>query len=152
MTLTVDTPDDLLPYVGQNLGTGPWLTIDQPMIDAFARITLDHNWIHTDPARAATDMPDGKTIAHGCLTLSLLAGLSAAILEIRQRKTGINYGYNNVRFLAPVQVGSRIRAHQDLEAYDSIPAGGRLTIKSTVEIENKPKPALVAVQIVLAYV
>jgi acyl dehydratase len=117
MTLTVDTPDDLLPYVGQNLGTGPWLTIDQPMIDAFARITL-----------------------------------SAAILEIRQRKTGINYGYNNVRFLAPVQVGSRIRAHQDLEAYDSIPAGGRLTIKSTVEIENKPKPALVAVQIVLAYV
>jgi len=142
---------DLSGYVGKSLGFSEWTVIDQAMIDAFAALTGDTQWMHTDPARAAREMPGGRTIAHGALTLSLLARLSFSIYRLGDRKRGVNYGYDKVRFLAPVPAGSRIRLEQSLLAYQHIANGARLTLNSTVHIEGGGKPALVAEAILLAF-
>ncbi len=136
--------DTLDQFVGQELGLSGWLTVDQARIDAFADCTGDHQWIHTDPARAAA--AGGTTIAHGLLTLSLLPALRAEIGVVPDgAKRVLNYGYDRVRFLAPVQSGARIRARVALTAVT--PKGkGRLLLKTenTVEIEGEATPALVA--------
>jgi acyl dehydratase len=130
--------------VGQALGSSPWLAIEQSRIDAFAQATGDHQWIHVDPARAAAG-PFGATIAHGYLTLSLLPLLAEQAFEIADVRMGINYGLNKLRFPHPVRVGSRIRAHFELTAFEPLPDGSvQLTTLATVEIEGVPKPALVA--------
>jgi acyl dehydratase len=121
------------------------------MIDKFADATGDHQWIHVDVERAKREMPDGKTIAHGFLTLSLLAGLAHQIYAIRKRSRGINYGSNRVRFTAPVQVGSRVRLLQTLKNVEDIEGGVRMTFESTMEIEGGTRPALVAETLNLAY-
>src|SRR5437867_7737704 len=113
--LTVETPKDLKQHIGKTLGPSDWITVDQAMIDKFAEATGDHQWIHVDVERAKREMPGGKTIAHGYLTLSLLPRLSHGILHIRKRSRGINYGSNKVRFTAPVPAGSRVRLHQTLK-------------------------------------
>ncbi|ALM84611.1 MaoC family dehydratase [Bordetella sp. N] len=149
--LEVDTPYDLKAYVGQVLGTSDWLRIDQARIDAFAQVSGDDNWIHVDVERARRELPQGKTIAHGMLTLSLITFLGAKICRVRQRSRGINYGSNKVRFTAPVQCDARIRLHRTLEAYDAMEGGARLTFSNRIEIEGVERPAMVAETISVMY-
>ena len=149
--LEVERAADLAPYVGQILGTSEWVTIDQAMIDAFADATGDHQWIHVDVERAKRDLPGGRTIAHGYLTLSLLPRLAAGISRIRRCSRGVNYGANKVRFTAPVPSGARVRLHQVLRHIGHIPGGVRLTYEATVEIEGGGRPALIAETLSLIY-
>jgi acyl dehydratase len=149
--LQVDHSADMKAHVGKPLGTSDWVVVDQKMIDAFADATGDHQWIHVDVERASRDMPGGKTIAHGYLTLSLLPRLSAGTYAIRRTSRGINYGSNKVRFTAPVPAGSRVRLHQVLKTVEDISGGVRLTFDSTVEIDGSPKPVLVAETMSLAF-
>ncbi|NBR03890.1 MAG: MaoC family dehydratase [Alphaproteobacteria bacterium] len=114
-------PDAFLDIVGQELGVSDWFEIDQARIDAFAKVTDDNQWIHVDTERAAREMPDGKTIAHGFLVLSLLPGLSREFFDIDNLARTINYGLNKVRFTSMVPVGSRVRLRQTLK---SRPPGG----------------------------
>lgn len=148
--LIVEKPVDLVAHVGQKLGISDWVLIDQAMIDAFGAATRDTAWFHVDPERARREMPGGRTIAHGFLTLSLFAHMSLTIYHIRSQRRGVNYGLNRLRFTAPVQAGARIRLHQTLKTAEPIDGGVRLTLDCTVEIENEPRPALVAESIVLA--
>ncbi|WP_459617344.1 MaoC family dehydratase [Bordetella sp. 2513F-2] len=150
--LELETLEELRSYVGKKLGTSDWITIDQQKIDAFAAITGDENWIHVDVARAARELPDGRTIAHGMLTLSLVTYLGAQICRIRRREKGINYGSNKVRFTAPVQAGRRIRLHRTLDKFEPVEGGARLTFGNTMEIEGSEKPALVAQTVSMVYV
>jgi acyl dehydratase len=147
----VETPADMDALVGKPLGTSAWLTVTQEMIDRFADATGDHQWIHVDRARAAREMPGGKTIAHGFLTLSLLPRLAQDIYRIRSRTRGINYGSNKVRFTHPVQEGARVRLHLSLVASEPVEGGRRLTTANTVEIEGETRPALVAETIALVF-
>ena len=101
-TLKVEYPKDLLKLVGTELGPSEWVTVDQAMIDKFADATGDHQWIHVDVERAKREMPGGKTIAHGYLTLSLVPRMASTLLEVAHRSRGINYGSNKVRFISPV--------------------------------------------------
>ena len=149
--LTVERPADMKAHVGQTIGVSDWVTVDQTMIDKFADATGDHQWIHVDVERARKEMPGGKTIAHGFLTLSLVAGLSGQTHDIRHRSRGINYGSNKVRFTAPVPAGSRIRLHQSLLKVEDIEGGVRMTFENQVEIEGASRPALVAETIALAF-
>jgi acyl dehydratase len=142
--LTVKNPAELMRYIGQELGTGEWLLIDQAMIDAFAHATGDVNWIHVDVERAKREMPDGRTIAHGYLTLSLLPLLSKTVYRIQQRGKGFNYGVNRVRFTSPVPVGSRIRLKGTLKEAEQVDAGTRLTFTCVIEIEGSARPAMIA--------
>ena len=142
--LDVEAPESMDAYVGQTLGPGEWVTVTQAMIDMFAEATGDHQWIHVDVARAAREMPGGRTIAHGYLTLSLLPHLSHSVLQIRNRSRGLNYGANRVRFTAPVPSGARIRVRQVLKAAEPVAGGRRLVFEATVEIEGETRPALVA--------
>ncbi|MDQ1686405.1 MAG: hypothetical protein QOC82_3142 [Frankiaceae bacterium] len=135
--------------VGTDEGTGEWLEIDQKRIDAFADVTEDHQFIHVDPEQAAALSPWGTTIAHGFLTLSLLTHLSASIPQPGERYDGIlmgiNYGFDKVRFVTPVKVGSRIRAKSVLASVDLKDANNLQIVRTfTVEIEGESKPALVA--------
>jgi len=130
--------------VGQEVAVSPWLEISQERIDTFARAIEDFQWIHVDRERARAS-PYGGTIAHGFLTLSLLSHLSEMTFSFADRKKGVNYGLNRVRFTAPVPSGSRVRARFTLAKYENIDGGGvQVTWSTTVEIEGKDKPALVA--------
>lgn len=151
--LEVEKPTDLTAHVGKEIGVGDWLTVDQTMIDAFAHATGDHQWIHVDPERAKTEMPGGRTIAHGYLTLSLIPRLGRTVLTIRSRSRAINYGSNKVRFLAPVNAGDRVRLRQTLKGADLIAGGVRLTFDQMVEVETDGavRPALAAETIVLGF-
>ena len=140
----IETPKDLLQHVGRELGPSDWLTVDQAMIDKFAEATGDHQWIHVDVERARKEMPDGKTIAHGYLTLSLVPRLAATLMRVKKRSRGVNYGSNKVRFITPVQAGARIRLRQRIAKVEEIPGGVRITSEMTVEIEGQARPALVA--------
>jgi acyl dehydratase len=144
MMLEVERPADLDAYVGKSLGTGEWLTVTQEMIDKFAEATGDYQWIHVDVARCAREMPGGKPIAHGYLTLSLLPQLAKSVYRIKRRSRGVNYGSNKVRFTSPVPAGGRIRLHQKLKAAEPVEGGRRLTVEATVEVEGSERPALVA--------
>ena len=149
--LEIETPAEIAAYVGKELGTSPWLTVDQAMIDKFAEVTGDDQWIHVDVERAKREMPDGRTIAHGYLTISLIPKLLRHIWQVKRRSRSINYGSNKIRFLTPVQSGDRIRLVQSLLAAHPIDGGQRLTFESKVEIEGKPRPAAIAETIALAF-
>jgi acyl dehydratase len=142
------SPLDLLAAVGTDLGTTDWLTVDQARIDAFATATGDEQWIHVDPLRAATG-PFGGTIAHGYLTLSLLAAFMTDLIEVGETAMAINYGLDRVRFIQPVRSGSRVRASGSITSAESASLGVRLGARMTVEIEGEEKPALVADAITL---
>jgi acyl dehydratase len=129
--------------VGEALGSSGWITIDQTMIDRFAEATGDFQWIHVDRARAAAS-PFGTTIAHGFLTLSLLAGLSQQVYRVDNLAARLNYGCNKVRFATPVPSGKRVCAHFKAQAAEDAPQGVRLTSLATVELEGATKPACVA--------
>jgi acyl dehydratase len=145
ITLTVEQPQELLKHVGRELGPSEWFTVEQQQIDRFADATGDHQWIHVDVARAAREMPGGKTIAHGFLTLALVPRMAATLLHVTRRTRGINYGSNKVRFTNAVPAGSRIRLRQRLAEVVEVPGNGvRITSEMTVELEGQERPALVA--------
>lgn len=148
--IRIDRLSDLRARVGQELAVGDWVTVDQPMIDKFADATGDHQWIHVDPARAATG-PFGTTVAHGFLTLSLLPRLAASALEIADVRMSVNYGLNRVRFPAPVPSGSRIRARLKLLAYEPLDGGAQLVTEVTMEREGSDKPVCVAESVARRY-
>lgn len=130
--------------VGQEVAISPWIEISQERIDTFARAIDDPQWIHVDRERAKRS-PFGGTIAHGFLTLSLLSHLSESTFSFSDRKMGVNYGLNRVRFTSPVPSGSRVRARFTLLKFEKIDGNGvQVTWNTTVEIEGKDKPALVA--------
>lgn len=134
---------ELQALVGQEMAVSDWVEIDQVRIDTFAQATGDHQWIHTDPARAAGG-PFGATIAHGFLTLSLIPLLSEQAWAVDDVRMGVNYGLNRVRFAAPVRVGSRVRGRFKLLAYEPLEGGAQLTMEALIEIEGGSKPACVA--------
>lgn len=132
--------------VGTEVGVSHWVTVDQPMIDAFATLTGDRQFIHVDPARAAAEAPFGGAVAHGFLSLSLLSGLAyAAQPGVAEAGWGVNYGFDRLRFLAPVPAGARLRARFVLATLDESRAGEvTLHWDATMEIEGAARPALVA--------
>ena len=130
--------------VGQEVGVSPWVEVTQERIDTFARAINDFQWIHVDPERAKQSA-FGGTIAHGFLTLSLLSHLSEQTFSFTDRRMGINYGLNRVRFTSPVPVGSRVRARFTLLRFEKIEGNGvQVTWTATIEIDGAAKPALVA--------
>jgi acyl dehydratase len=150
--LELETPSDLLQHIGRELGPSEWVTVTQAMIDGFAEATGDHQWIHVDVERARREMPGGKTIAHGYLTLSLIPRLRPGLMRIRGQRRSINYGCNRVRFLAPVPAGSRVRLRWKLLEAQQAPDGGvRLNSEMTVELEGSERPAMVAETVGIVY-
>jgi acyl dehydratase len=135
--------DELEKAVGTHLGYSDWLTITQDRVDAIAEATGDHQWIHTDPERAAAG-PFGATIAHGYLTLSLVTMLVQQIYRVEGMRMGINYVSNKVRFPAPVKVGSRLRAEAELVDVQRTSIGAQATVRVTIACEGAAKPACVA--------
>jgi acyl dehydratase len=144
MSVDIEQAGDLAAYVGTTLGTSRWVKLDQAKIDAFAELTGDDHWIHVDALRAASEMPQGKTIVHGFLVLALIPFLQRDVYTVRQRGKGLNYGCNRVRFTAPVPVGSRVRQRQALKACERVGDATRLTFDCTMELEGETRPALVA--------
>ena len=150
--LNVEKPQDLLQHVGKELGPSEWLTVTQEMIDKFAEATGDHQWIHVDVERAKREMPGGKTIAHGYLTLSLLPRLAPTLMSIEKRRRGLNYGSNRVRFTAPVPAGGRVRLRQKLVKVEPVEDNGfRVTSEMTMEVEGNSRPAMVAETLGIIY-
>jgi acyl dehydratase len=137
------TLEEMQSKVGEVIGTSGWFLIDQHRIDQFADCTEDHQFIHVDP-EAAKATPFGQTIAHGFLTVSMLAPMMSA-LEKPQVAMSVNYGFNKVRFLSPVKSGRRIRGHfKLLELVEKRPGQWQQTVEATVQIEGEDKPALLA--------
>jgi acyl dehydratase len=145
--------DQIRGRIGEEVGVSDWLTIDQARIDSFAEATEDRQFIHTDPAAAARTM-FGGTIAHGFLTLSLLSRMGAqAMLLPESAKMAVNYGFDRIRFLAPVRSGSRVRGRFTLDSVEE-KAPGQILMRHnvTVEIEGEDKPALTALWLGLMFV
>lgn len=142
--VTVEIAMDLAQHTGNPLGATEWMEITQAQIDAFAELTGDDHWIHVDVARAAREQPGGKTIAHGLFLLSLIPRLQRQLFAIERRGAGLNYGYDRVRFTAPVPVGSRVRLVQTITSATRRGQGTQLAISSTIEIKDGERPALVA--------
>ena len=139
--------DDARGRIGQEVGITEWMQIDQGRIDGFAEVTGDHQWIHVDVERAKRESPFGAPIAHGYMTLSLLAKFAGECISVEGAKLAVNYGLNRVRFTSPVRVGSRLRGRFVLQAYQPLDGGAQLMIEATIEIEGQPKPACVAVSL-----
>ncbi len=151
-TIEITSQEQLRALVGEEVAVGDWFEVTQERINQFADATEDHQWIHSDTARAAAESPFGTTIAHGFLTLSLMSHLvaRAAVLAM-PTKMGINYGLNKVRFVSPVPSGARIRARLVLAALEDIPGGQQLAWNVTIEREGAAKPCLVAEWLVRRY-
>ncbi|MGZ0187265.1 MAG: MaoC family dehydratase [Alphaproteobacteria bacterium] len=146
----VETPEALKDLVGQELGVSDWTEVTQARIDKFAESTGDFQWIHIDQAKAAVELPTGTTIAHGFLTLSLVAGLP--VFEVAKMTNAINYGCNKVRFTNMVPAGSNVRLRQTLKSAEDVQNNGvRIIAESVIEIEGADRPALVAESIVIYY-
>ena len=134
---------DLESRIGEEVGVSPWVEISQERIDLFAKATEDFQWIHVDPGRAKGS-PFGRTIAHGYLTLSMLPKLAESTFEFSDRKMGVNYGLNKVRFTAPVPSGAKIRGRFMLTQYEKLEGGVQVTWTVTIEREGGDKPVCVA--------
>lgn len=141
---TIISVGELRTRIGAEIGVSDWLEVTQAHIDEFAEATGDRQWIHVDPERAARESPYGRTVAHGFLTLSLLAHLYGETITVTGLRMGINYGFNRVRFTGPVPSGARIRARFRLAALEDIPNGVQLTWDVKVECEGAERPVLVA--------
>ncbi|NLJ53430.1 MAG: MaoC family dehydratase [Intrasporangiaceae bacterium] len=140
MATTIDY-SDLSSLLGKDLGYTDWFEVTQERIDTFADATGDHQWIHTDPARAA-DGPFGATIAHGFLTLSLFIPLWVELLDVQGVETKVNYGLDKVRFVSPVPAGSRIRLTATITELTEIAGGVQIVVDATIELEGAAKPAV----------
>ncbi|HEY2674590.1 MAG TPA: nitroreductase/quinone reductase family protein [Rugosimonospora sp.] len=139
----IDGYDGLVAAIGEDLGASPWLTVEQPRIDSFAETTGDHAWIHVDPQRAAAG-PYRATIAHGLLTLSVVTRLGGDVFRVCGLSGALHYGYDRVRFLRPVPVGSRIRVHMSLRAVDGDRRRTKAHYHASVEVDGMDSPACVA--------
>lgn len=144
MSTTLETGAEMAQHVGTVLGTSDWVTLDQQKIDAFAELTGDDHWIHVDVARAANEMPEGKTIVHGFLILSLIPFMQRSVFSIRQRGKGLNYGCNRVRFIRPVPVGARVRLRQAVKGFERLNGAVRIIFDCTIEVDGELQPAIVA--------
>jgi acyl dehydratase len=133
----------LADLAGAELGQTEWAEMTQAQVDAFADVTDDHNFIHVDPERAAAT-PFGGTIAHGFLTLSLLAPVTQQLLEVTDANVKVNYGLDRVRFPSPVPIGKRFRSSAKLAEVTALEGGAQVKVVATVEVEGSEKPALVA--------
>jgi acyl dehydratase len=144
-TVEVQGIDGLKALIGKEIGPGEWREVTQEDINTFADLSGDHQWIHVDPERAAKESPFGTTVAHGNLTLSMIDGLRLDLISSSGFALGVNYGWNKVRFPAPVPAGSRLRAKAEIVTVDEV-AGGwwQVVTRFTVEIEGQAKPACVA--------
>jgi len=137
--------EELRALVGSEVGVGEWREVTQADIDDFARLSGDGQWIHVDVERAKRESPFGQTIAHGNLTLSLIDGMRLTLVETSGFKLGVNYGWNKVRFPAPVPAGSRIRATAEIVSVDDVGGGWfQEVVRFTVEVEGTEKPCCVA--------
>ena len=142
--------DELATLSGQDIGKSDWIEVTQDMVDQFADVTGDDQWIHTDVKRAAKDSPFGGTVAHGFLTLSLIPRLCRKIYKLTGIAASVNYGLNSVRFFHPIRVGSRIRA--GLSVLSARAVGGkaiRFVTKVTIEVDGAERPACIAETVTL---
>src|ERR687890_2086416 len=142
MTITVNGIDEVKGLVGQTIGPSEWREVTQEAIDLFAEISGDDQWIHVDVERAKTDSPFGTTIAHGNLTLSMIDGFRKDLIKSEGFALGVNYGWNKVRFPAPVPAGSKLRAKAEVVSIDEV--GGnwwQIVTRFTLEVEGNEKPA-----------
>jgi acyl dehydratase len=145
MTITVNGIEELKALVGQTIGPSGWREVTQADIDTFAELSRDDQWIHVDVERAKAESPFGTTVAHGNLTLSMIDGFRPDLLESTGFKLGVNYGWNKIRFPAPVPAGSRIRASVEAVSVDDVGGGWHQIVQRwTVEVEGSEKPACVA--------
>ena len=146
MSTDTFTMANLADWVGKELGTSKWVTVDQQRINEFAHCTGDHQWIHVDVERSTKESPSGSTVAHGYLTLALLAATSLEVgIVPKDAAAALNYGLDKVRFLAPVKAGARVRNRITLAEVSDKGAGRKLVkLVNTVEIEDEAKPALIA--------
>jgi acyl dehydratase len=143
--LTVTGIDELRELVGKQLGPSEWREVTQEDVDSFAELSGDDQWIHVDTERAKEESPFGTTVAHGNLTLSMIDGFRKDLVRSGGFKLGVNYGWNKVRFPAPVPTGSRVRASMETLAVDDVGNGWwQVSQRWTVEVEDSEKPACVA--------
>jgi acyl dehydratase len=141
----VDGIEGLRELIGKELGPTDWVEVTQEDIDKFADVSRDHQWIHVDRERAERESPFGTTIAHGNLTLSLTDGMRAQLIDQEGVKAGINYGFDKVRFPAPVPSGSRVRARAEIVSVDDLGDGWwHVVTRFTIEREGGDKPVCVA--------
>jgi acyl dehydratase len=145
MTITVNGIDELRGLVGRTIGPSGWREVTQELIDTFAEVSGDHQWIHVDVERAKNESPYGTTVAHGNLTLSVIDGFRPSLMESAGFKMAVNYGWNKVRFPTPVPAGSRVRASVEALSVDEVGDGWHQIVQRwTVEVEGSEKPACVA--------
>jgi acyl dehydratase len=144
MTITVNGIDEVRGLVGQTIGPSEWREVTQGDIDKFAELSGDDQWIHVDVERAKTESPFGTTVAHGNLTLSLVDGFRNGLIESTGFVLGVNYGWNKVRFPAPVPAGSNVRASSEVTGIDKLGGGWfQVVTRFTLEVEGNEKPCFV---------
>jgi acyl dehydratase len=143
--LAVNGIDELRELIGKPIGPSEWVEVTQADIDKFAEVSRDDQWIHVDVERAERESPFGTTVAHGNLTLSLIDGFRTQLISFSGVKLGINYGWNRVRFPAPVPARSKVRATAEVQSVEDLGGGWFQTItKFTLELEGGTKPVCVA--------
>jgi acyl dehydratase len=143
--LVIGNPNSLTEWVGREIGVSDWFTITQDLIQQFAEVTGDRQWIHVDQDRARRDSPFQTTIAHGFLTISLLSRFIRQVVEIRSSvRMTVNYGLNRVRFPAPVRADSRIRAHFVVQSLKQVPGALEAVFEAKIQAEGSDKPCCVA--------
>jgi acyl dehydratase len=144
--------DEIRSAVGQEVGASEWIEITQDRIDRFAEATCDEQWIHVDRERAEKELPGGRTIAHGLLSLSLAPMFIRSVMGLKGLRNTLNYGADRIRYLAPVPAGSRIRGRTTIAAVADVPPDGlRVNYHMVIEIEGGQRPACVADLIALHY-
>jgi acyl dehydratase len=149
MTITINGIDEVRASVGKTIGPSDWREVTQDDINTFADLSGDDQWIHVDVERAKAESPFGTTIAHGNLTLSMIDGFRPQLFESTGFKLGVNYGWNKIRFPAPVPVGAKIRGSVETVSVDDVGGGWhQIVYKWTVEVEGSEKPACVAESVV----
>src|SRR5438105_13914034 len=124
-TRTIANVEELKALVGQEVGVSDWFIVSQSLSDGLAELSQDRQWIHCDVERAKRESPAGGTIAHGFLTMALLSHLKAQAVKVEGFKVSLNYGFNRVRFPAPVPAGSRVRLHRTLQSGEDVPGGAQ---------------------------
>ncbi len=148
---TTTTLAELPALKGKVIGVSDWVEVTQDRVNTFADATGDHQWIHTDPQRAAAESPYGGPIGHGFLTLSLFVALWGQVLVVTDMTMGVNYGLNKVRFPAPVPVGSRVRLTATLTDAEEIKGGLQLVVAGVIEREGAEKPVCVLESVMRFY-
>ena len=149
--MVFDSIDALTAAIGPTLGTTEWQVVSQDRISAFADVTGDHQWIHTDVRRAQAESPFGGTVAHGALTLALVATFVRELVQVRGASMVVNGGMENARFRTPIPAGAKVRGEAKLIDAVELAGGARVVVRATVRIDGEPRPACVADQVLVLY-